>query len=94
VPAQVLLGGPYEFSADLGRRENATLIAGGPGATFALPRLGAIAARCAKFRQSGGEQTRRVEFVSCIQSCSCINWRAQMLAELGQTAAGPPHLHL
>ena len=69
VPVHVMIDGPYGgCSVDLGEYESVLLVAGGSGATFTVGVLDDIVARCVRGGRSGGERTRRIEFVWCVRS--------------------------
>ncbi|KAF4568608.1 hypothetical protein EYR36_010620 [Pleurotus pulmonarius] len=94
VPIQVMIDGPYGgCSIDLGDYENVLLVAGGSGATFSIGMLDDIVKRCAGAR-TGGEKTRRIEFVWCVKSFGSINWFAALLAPIAELAAASPGLDL
>ncbi|KAI6106198.1 iron reductase [Pisolithus croceorrhizus] len=89
VPIHVMIDGPYGGSSvDLGQYETVLLVAGGSGATFTLSLLDDIVYRCVKAGRPNGERTTRVEFVWCIKSFGHIAWFSQMLADIGNLAAG------
>lgn len=69
VPVQVMIDGPYGgCSIDLGEYESVLLFSGGSGVTFALGMLDDIVGRVVKLGRSGGERTKRIEFVWSISS--------------------------